>query len=167
MLLYTYATQRPIGTCARSLHVGTPAHVYTVPTAGSPTYARTGRYATVAARAGYTWAHSPTCAPYTAVWSLTSARAPVVTLQQTPRHARPTQRQCVRHTSSRKHLQHKIARAPQNTWVQANALRYVSLHGNRRQTHADSRHRHGRFLPIATNKALIDSLYHTLQKITK
>ena len=30
MLLYTYATQRPIGARARSLHVGTPAHVYTV-----------------------------------------------------------------------------------------------------------------------------------------
>ena len=36
--------QRPIGTRACSLHVGTPAHVYTVPTAGSPTFARTGRY---------------------------------------------------------------------------------------------------------------------------
>ena len=30
MLLYTYGTQRPIGPCARSLHVGTPAHMYTV-----------------------------------------------------------------------------------------------------------------------------------------
>ena len=81
MLLYTYATQRPIGTRARSLHGGTPAHVYTVPTAGSPTYARIGRYATVPARAGYTWAHRPTCAPYTVVRFLTSARAPVVILQ--------------------------------------------------------------------------------------
>ena len=51
--LYTYATQRPIGTRARSLHVGTPAHVYTLPTAGSPTYARIGRYAIVPAR----WLH--------------------------------------------------------------------------------------------------------------
>ena len=53
MLLYTYDTQRPIGTRARSLHVGTP----------------------------YTWAHPPTCAPYKAVRFLTSARAPVVILQ--------------------------------------------------------------------------------------
>ena len=81
MLLYTYATQRPIGTRARSPHVGTPAHVYTVPTAGSPTFARTGRYATARARAGHTWVHPPTCAPYTAVRVLTSARAPVVILQ--------------------------------------------------------------------------------------
>ena len=81
MLLYTYATQRPIGTRARSLHVGTPAHVYTVPTAGSPTYVRIGRYATVRARAGYTWAHPATCAPYPAVRFLTSARVPVVILQ--------------------------------------------------------------------------------------
>ena len=81
MLLYTYATQRPIGTRARSLHVGTPAHVYTVPTAGSPTFARTGRYATVSARAGHTWAHPPTRAPYMAVRALTSARAPVVILR--------------------------------------------------------------------------------------
>ena len=82
VLLYTYATQRPIGTRARSLHVGTPAHVYTLPTAGSPTYARVGRYATVPARAGYRWAHPPTCTPYTAVRFLTSARAPVVILQR-------------------------------------------------------------------------------------
>ena len=81
MLLYTYASQQLIGTGARSLHVGTPAHVYTVPTVGSPTFARTGRYATVRARAGHTWAHPPTCAPYTAVPVLTSARAPVVILQ--------------------------------------------------------------------------------------
>ena len=47
----------------------------TTPTAGSPTYACVGRYATVPACAGYTWAHPPTCAPYTAVWFLTSARA--------------------------------------------------------------------------------------------
>ena len=83
MLLYTYATQRPIGTPARSLHVGTPAHVYTVPTAGPPTYVRIGRYATVRARAGYTWAHPATCAPYPAVRFLTSARVPVVILQDT------------------------------------------------------------------------------------
>ena len=63
---------------ARSLHVGMPAHVYPVLTARSPTYARIGRYATVPARAGYTWAHPPTCAPYTVVRLLTSARAPVV-----------------------------------------------------------------------------------------
>ena len=30
VLLYTYATPRPVGTRARSLHVGTPAHVCTV-----------------------------------------------------------------------------------------------------------------------------------------
>ena len=81
MLLYTYATQRPIGTRARSLHVGTLAHVYTVPTTGSPTCACTSRCATVRARAGYTWAHPPTCAPYTAVLFLTSARASVVIQQ--------------------------------------------------------------------------------------
>ena len=81
MLLYTYATQRPIGTRTRSLHVGTPAHVYTLPTAGSLTYARIGRYATVPARAHYTWAHPPTCAPYTAVRFVAYARAPVVILQ--------------------------------------------------------------------------------------
>ena len=80
MLLYTYATQRPIGTRARFLHVGPPAHVYTVPTAGSPTFERTGPYATVRARADHTWTHPPTCAPYTAVPVLTSARAPVVIL---------------------------------------------------------------------------------------
>ena len=44
MLLYTYATQRPIGTRARSLHVGTPAHVYTVPAARPITSARAGNY---------------------------------------------------------------------------------------------------------------------------
>ena len=81
MLLYTYATQRPIGTRARSLHVGTPTHAYTVPTAGSQTFARTGLYATVRARAGHTWTQPPTCALYTAVPVLTSARAPVVILQ--------------------------------------------------------------------------------------
>ena len=81
MLLYTYATQRPIGTRTRSLYVGTPAHVYTLPTTVSPPYARVGLYATVPARTGYTWAHPPTCAPYTAVRFLTSARAPVVILQ--------------------------------------------------------------------------------------
>ena len=74
MLLYTYATQRPIGTRGRFLHVGTTADVYTLPTAGSPTYARVGLYATVPARAGYTGAHPLTCAPYTAVRFLTSAR---------------------------------------------------------------------------------------------
>ena len=82
MLLHTYATKRPIGTRARSLRVGTPTHVYTVPTAGSPTYARIGRYATVPARPDYTWAHPPTCAPYTAVRLLASARAPVGILRQ-------------------------------------------------------------------------------------
>ena len=82
VLLYTYATQRLIGTRAPSLHVGMTAHVYTVPTAGSPTYARIGRYATVPAGAGCTWAHPPTCAPYTAVRFLSSARAPVVILQE-------------------------------------------------------------------------------------
>ena len=80
MLLYTYPTQRPIGTRACSLHVDTPAHVYTLPTAGSQTYAGIGRYATVPARAGYTWAHPPTCTPYTVVRFLISARAPVVIL---------------------------------------------------------------------------------------
>ena len=84
VLLYTYATQRPIGERARSLHVGTPAYVYTLPTAGSPTYARVGRYTTVPARALYTWAHPPTCAPYTAVRLTTSARAPFVILQCSP-----------------------------------------------------------------------------------
>ena len=33
------------------------------------------------ARGLYTWAHPPTCAPYTAVWLITSVRAPVVKLQ--------------------------------------------------------------------------------------
>ena len=65
---------------ARSIHVGTPVHVYTLPTAGSPTYGRVGCYATVHARAPYTWAHPPTCAPYTTVGLLASARAPVVIL---------------------------------------------------------------------------------------
>ena len=46
MLLYTYATQRPIGTRARSLHVGTPAHVYTVPVATLITAARARSYTT-------------------------------------------------------------------------------------------------------------------------
>ena len=81
MLLYTYATQRPIGARARSLHVDTPAHVYTLPAAGSLSYARVGLYTTVHARAAYTWAHPPTSAPYTAVRLITSARAPVVILQ--------------------------------------------------------------------------------------
>ena len=80
--LYTCATQRPIGTRAHSQHVGTSAHVYTLPTAGSPTYAGIGRYATVPACASYTWAHPPTCAPYTAVLFVTSARAPVVILHR-------------------------------------------------------------------------------------
>ena len=38
--------QRPLGTRARSLHVGTPAHVYTVPAARSITCARAGNYTT-------------------------------------------------------------------------------------------------------------------------
>ena len=46
MLLYTYATQRPIGTRARSPHVGTPAHVYTVPVARLITAARARSYTT-------------------------------------------------------------------------------------------------------------------------
>ena len=66
---------------ARSLHVGTPAHVYTLPTARSPTYARVSCYTAVHARVPYTWAHPPTCAPYTAIRLITSARAPVVILQ--------------------------------------------------------------------------------------
>ena len=80
MQLYTYATQRPLGARARSLHMGTPAHVYTMPAARSATYARVGRYTTVHARAPYTWAHPPTCAPYTAVQLIISARALVVIL---------------------------------------------------------------------------------------
>ena len=47
MLLYTYATPRPVGTGARSLHVGTPAHVCTV--YGCPVNnlrAHAGRYTT-------------------------------------------------------------------------------------------------------------------------
>ena len=47
MLLYTYATQHPIGTRARSLHVGTPAHVYTVPVARLITAARVRSYTKV------------------------------------------------------------------------------------------------------------------------
>ena len=47
MLLYTYATQHPIGTRARSLHVGTPAHVYTVPVARLITAARVRSYTTL------------------------------------------------------------------------------------------------------------------------
>ena len=46
MLLYTYTTPQPIGTRARSVHVGTPAHVYTVPAARSITSARAGNYTT-------------------------------------------------------------------------------------------------------------------------
>ena len=46
MLLYTYGTQRPIGTHARSLHVGTPAHVSTVPVARLITSARAPSYTT-------------------------------------------------------------------------------------------------------------------------
>ena len=41
--------------------MGTPAQVYTLPAAGSPTYARVGRYTTVHARALYTWAHPLAC----------------------------------------------------------------------------------------------------------
>ena len=80
VLLCTYATQPPIGASARSLRVGTPAQVYTLLTAGSPTNVRFGNYTTVHARALYTWAHPPTCAPYTAFRLMTSARAPVVIL---------------------------------------------------------------------------------------
>ena len=47
MLLYTYAAQQPIGTRARSLHVGTPAHVYTVPVARLITAAPARSYTTV------------------------------------------------------------------------------------------------------------------------
>ena len=46
MLLHTHATRRPIGTRARSLHVGTPAHVYTVPVARLITAARVRSYTT-------------------------------------------------------------------------------------------------------------------------
>ena len=44
MLLYTYATPRPIGTLARSVQVSTPAHVHTMPAARSITSARAGSY---------------------------------------------------------------------------------------------------------------------------
>ena len=46
VLLYTYTTQRPIETRARSLHEGTPAHVYTVPAARLITAACARSYTT-------------------------------------------------------------------------------------------------------------------------